>query len=143
MVRNRGGSFVAEGINWPDLTGEVLRTKLLEYGSDITVDLIAPYPQTHLRPVGRGSNTGRLAFHRAQKMDDNLAAIHGDPRVLLEKMLRGRSTLEIEALRGFVAKCIDSSHDRDAAIFSAGEERVDAGPALLRDACQAGLRQGS
>jgi hypothetical protein len=116
LVRNRGGSFVAEGINWPDLTGEVLRTKLLEYGSDITVDLIAPYPQTHLRPAGRGSNTGRLAFHRAQKMDDNLAAIHGEPRLLLEKLLRGRPTLEIEALRGFVAKCIDSSHDRDAAI---------------------------
>jgi hypothetical protein len=117
LVRNGGGStFVGEGINWPDLTGEVLRTKLLEYGSDITVDLIAPYPQTHLRPVGRGSNTGRLAFHRAQKMDDNLAAIHGDPRLLLEKLLRGRSTLEIEALRGFVAKCIDSSHDRDAAV---------------------------
>jgi hypothetical protein len=116
LVRNGGGSFVAEGTNWPDLTGEVLRTKLLEYGSDVTVDLIAPYPQTHLRPVGRGSNTGRLAFHRAQKMDDNLAAIHGDPRLLLEKLLRGRSTLEIEALRGFVAKCIDSSHDRDAAI---------------------------
>jgi hypothetical protein len=116
LVRNGGGSFVAEGINWPDLTSEVLRTKLLEYGSDITVDLIAPYPQTHLRPVGRGSNTGQLAFHRAQKMDENLAAIHGDPRVLLEKLPRGRSTLEIEALRGFVAKCIDSSHDRDAAI---------------------------
>jgi hypothetical protein len=49
-------------------------------------------------------------------MDDNLAAIHGDPRVLLEKLLRGRSTIEIEALRGFVAKCIDSSHDRDAAV---------------------------
>jgi hypothetical protein len=32
LVRNRGGSFVAEGINWPDLTSEVLRTKLLEYG---------------------------------------------------------------------------------------------------------------
>ncbi len=116
LVRNGGGSFVAEGINWPDLTGEVLQTKLLEYGSDITVDLIAPYPQTHLRPVGRSSNTGRLAFHRAQKMDDNLAAIHGDPRVLLEKLLRGRSTLEIEALRSFVAKCIDSSQDRDVAI---------------------------
>jgi hypothetical protein len=117
LVRNGGGStFVGEGINWPDLTGEVLQTKLLEYGSDITVDLIAPYPQTHLRPVGRGSNIGRLAFDRAQKMDDNLAAIRGDPRLLLEKLLRGRSTLEIEALRGFVAKCIDSSHDRDAAI---------------------------
>jgi MobA/MobL family len=117
LVRNGGGStFVGEGINWPDLTGEVLRTKLLEYGSDVTVDLIAPYPQTHLRPAGRGSNTGRLAFHRAQKMDDNLAAIQGDPRLLLEKLLRGRSTLEIEALRGFVAKCIDSSHDRDAAV---------------------------
>ena len=117
LVRKGGGStFVGEGINWPDLTGEVLRTKLLEYGSDISVDLIAPYPQTHLRPVGSGSNTGRLAFHRAQKMDDNLAAIHGDPRVLLKKLLRGRSTLQIEALRGFAAKYIDRGHDRDAAI---------------------------
>jgi hypothetical protein len=56
LVRKGGGSsFVAEGINWPDLTSEVLRTKLLECGSDITVDLIAPYPQTHLRPAGPGS----------------------------------------------------------------------------------------
>jgi hypothetical protein len=117
LVRNGGGStFVGEGINWPDLTSEVLRTKLFEYGSDVTVDLVAPYPQTHLRPVGWGSNTGRLALQRAQKMDSNLAAIHGDPRVLLEKLLRGRSTLGIEALRGFVAKCIDSSHDRDTAV---------------------------
>jgi hypothetical protein len=117
LVRNgRGSSFVAEGINWPDLTSEVLRTKLLEYGSDVTVDLIAPYPQTHLRPAGRGSNTGRLTFHRAQKMDENLAAIHGDPCELLGKLLRGRSTLEIEELRGFVAKCVDSRRDRDAAV---------------------------
>jgi hypothetical protein len=44
LVRNGGGSsFVAEGISWPDLTSEVQRTKLLEYGSDILVDLIAPY----------------------------------------------------------------------------------------------------
>jgi hypothetical protein len=113
LVRN--GS-VAEGINWPGLTSEVLRTKLLEYGSDIKVDLVAPYPQTHLRPAGRGSNTGRLTFHRAQKMDENLAAIHGDPCELLGKLLRGRATLEIEELRGFITKCIDSRHDRDAAV---------------------------
>jgi hypothetical protein len=117
LVRKGGGSsFVAEGINWPDLTSETLRTKLLEYGSDITVDLIAPYPQTHLRPAGRGSNTGRLTFHRAQKMDENLAAIHGDPCELLGKLLRGRSTVEVEELRGFVAKCVDSRRDRDATI---------------------------
>jgi hypothetical protein len=116
-VRSAGGlSFVAEGVNWPDLTDEVLRSKLLEFGLDITPDLIAPYPQKHLRPVRWGSNTGRLTLHRAQRMDENVAAIHGDPSALLDKLLRNRATLEIEELRGFVAKCIDSRRDREEAV---------------------------
>jgi hypothetical protein len=113
QVRN---GFVAEGIHWPNLTGEVLRTKLLEFGSDIVIDPIAPFPQTHLRPAGHGSNTGRIAFHRAQLMDDNLAAIHGDPAELLSRLLRGGSSLEIAELRRFVSKFIDSRHDRKEAI---------------------------
>jgi hypothetical protein len=113
LVRN---GFVAEGVNWPNLTSEVLRTKLLEFGSDIVVDPIAPFPQTHLRPAGHGSNTGRIAFHRAQLMDDNLAAIHDNPAELLARLLRGGSLLEIEELRRFISKCIDSRHDREEAI---------------------------
>jgi hypothetical protein len=113
QVRN---GFVAEGIHWPNLTGEVLRTKLLEFGSDIVIDPIAPFPQTHLRPAGHGSNTGRIAFHRAQLMDDNLAAIHGDPAELLSRLLRGGSLLEIAELRRFVSKCIDSRHDQEEAV---------------------------
>jgi hypothetical protein len=113
LVRN---GFVAEGIHWPNLTSEVLRTRLLEFGSDIVVDPIAPFPQTHLRPAGHGSNTGRIAFHRAQLMDDNLAAIHDNPPELLSRLLRGGSLLEIEELRRFISKCIDSRQDRQEAI---------------------------
>jgi hypothetical protein len=114
QVRN---GFVAEGIHWPNLTSEVLRTRLLEFGSDIVVDPIAPFPQTHWRPAGHGSNTGRIAFHRAQLMDDNLAAIHGDPAELLRRLLRGGgSLLEIAELRRFISKCIDSRHDQQEAV---------------------------
>jgi hypothetical protein len=108
--------YVAEGIHWPNLTSEVLRTHLLECGTDIPVDPVAPFPQKHLRPAGRGSNTGRLAFHRAQLMDKNVAAIYGHPCELLTALLRRRSTLEIEELRAFLAKCIDSWHDRERAL---------------------------
>lgn len=116
-VRSAGGlNYVAEGVNWPDLTGEVLRSKLLEFGLDITPDLIAPHPQRHLRPVRWGSNTGRLTFHRAQRIDKNVKAIHGNPSALLDKLLRSRATIEIEELRRFVAKCIDSRRDREEAV---------------------------
>ena len=108
--------FVAEGIHWPNLTAEVLRTKLLEFGSDIVVDPIAPFPQRHLRPAGRGSNTGRIAFHRAQLMDDNLAAIHDYPAKLLSILLRGNSLLEIAELRRLISRCIDSRHDQQEAV---------------------------
>lgn len=116
-VRSAGGlNYVAEGVNWPDLTAEVLRSKLLEFGLDITPDLIAPHPQKHLRPIRWSSNTGRFTFHRAQRMDKNVAAIHGNPSALLDKLLRNRTTLEIEELRRFVAKCIDSRRDREEAV---------------------------
>lgn len=113
QVRN---GLVAEGIHWPNLTSEVLRTKLLEYGSDIVVDPITPFPQMHLRPAGRGSNTGRIAFHRAHRIDKNLAAIHDNPAELLHRLLRGRSLLEIAELRRFVSKFIDSRQDQREAV---------------------------
>jgi hypothetical protein len=49
-------------------------------------------------------------------MDDNLAAIHGDPAELLSRLLRGGSLLEIAELRRFVSKCIDSRHDQEEAV---------------------------
>ena len=49
-------------------------------------------------------------------MDKNVAAIYGDPLELLTTLLRRRSTLEIEELRAFLAKCIDGRHDRDWAL---------------------------
>jgi hypothetical protein len=55
LVRKGGGSsFVAEGINWPDLTSEALRTKLLECGSDIDGGSYRALPADALEAGGSG-----------------------------------------------------------------------------------------
>jgi hypothetical protein len=131
-----GANFVSEGVSWPDTNWRIQRTKLLEYGTDLVVDLIAPHPQEHVRPAGSGNHTGRIAFLRTSLKSRNLAAIHGPPAVLLDALLRGRSTIEIEELRGFVAKFIDSRFDRDAAI-----DRILSDPEIVTLADTANLRK--
>jgi hypothetical protein len=118
LIRSGGGtSFVAEGIRWPDTNWEIQQTKLLELGTPLLVDLIAPYPQTHLTTAGSQKNTGRIALRRTLLKDNNLAAIHGNPATLLDTLLRGRrSAIEIEELRRFVARFIDAKRDRDASV---------------------------
>lgn len=111
-----GASFVAEGVRWPDVTWEGQRTKLLEFGLDLTVDPMAVQAQRHVAGASLQRDPQRLNKHRAAINKANLLTIHGEPAALLNGLLRRRSSLEVAELRRFIDKHIDSSSERDAAM---------------------------
>jgi hypothetical protein len=126
ILRTKGASAegdVVEGLNWPKLTWETHLTFFVERGIDLVVDPAAPEPGEHLRAfifdngefhdedVLRRIHADRQRLHKA-----NIKIIRGSPTVLLHKLLRGRSSLQIEELRRLSARFCDGEEQRSEAV---------------------------
>ncbi|MBR0858269.1 MobA/MobL family protein [Bradyrhizobium liaoningense] len=117
------GADVVEGIHWPHLTWETQQTFFHELGLDLVVDPIAPEPEMHFSPavfrngkIDDSKTAQRIASAREEAYADNVRAIEGSPTRLLEKLLRGRSSLRIAEIERLCAKFLDSETDQDANI---------------------------
>jgi MobA/MobL family len=127
LVRHRVGALhagpadIVEGIDWPALVWELQQVLFLELGIDLVVDPAAPYPGEHFAPILYGNSTihNEDTKRRVNSARDithalNAQAITGNPARLINKLLRGRSLLQVDELRRLCAKFIDRESDREA-----------------------------
>jgi MobA/MobL family len=111
------GMAIVEGIDWPALVWEIQQVFFAELGVDLVVDPIAPAPGRHLSPVvyGLGAKSGPDS-----KRDEdyeltrsaNIVAIQDSPTVLIETLLRGRTSLPVAEIERLCAKFFDSTADQ-------------------------------
>lgn len=109
---NVHGTYIAEGVDWPRLTWEIQQTLFTECASDLIVDPTAPFSEPHWAPSIYRNDPERVSRHRSLAKSLNLGAIHGEPAALVEKLLRGRSTLLVGELHRFIEKLVDGENDR-------------------------------
>ena len=105
-------SFVAEGVDWPDLAWQLQQTLFAECAIDLVVDPIAPYSEPHWNPRVYGAAEARVIDRRELVTDLNVAAIRGDPEHLLNSLMRGRSSLLVAELERFIERYFDHDDDR-------------------------------
>ena len=110
---------VVEGLNWPRLTWETHLTFFVERGIDLVVDPAAPEPGEHLSAFTSDDSEfvnedalRRIHADRRRLYEANIKIIRGSPTVLVETLLRGRSTLQIEELRRLSARFLDGEEQR-------------------------------
>lgn len=96
---------VKEGIHWPNLAWETQQAFFVELGNDLVVDPIAPSPMRHLK------DRTELPAARLDYRSANSEFIKGSPFLLVDQLLRGRSTLPVAALRQLCGKFFDNGGD--------------------------------
>lgn len=109
---NVRGTYIAEGVDWPRLSWQIQQTLFTECASDLLVDPIAPFSEPNWTPSIYRTDPERVSQHRSIAKSLNLGAIHGEPAALVEKLLRGRSTLLVWELHRFIEKLVDGENDR-------------------------------
>jgi hypothetical protein len=115
------GMAIVEGIDWPALAWEIQQVFFAELGVDLVVDPIAPVPGVHLSPVVYG--LGAKSNPDSKRDEDyeltrsaNIVAIQDSPTILIETLLRGRSSLPIAEIERLCAKFFDGTADQRAQI---------------------------
>ncbi|MGM4958776.1 MobA/MobL family protein [Bradyrhizobium barranii] len=122
-VRPRGDQAkvkveVKEGIHWPNLSWETQQAFFVELGTDLIVDPIAPSPMKHL------TDRNELPAARLDYRSANIDIIKGPPLLLVDGLLRGRSTLPVAAVRQLCGKFFVDGGDSHIDRILMGKEIV-------------------
>jgi hypothetical protein len=104
--------YVAEGVAWPDLSWAVQNRFFLELGLDLRVQPIAAVPQKHWNRLTWISEPETVSATLDQLWHANHAYALGDELTLVTTLMRGRSTLLLQDLKAFLARCIDGPTER-------------------------------
>jgi len=110
---NAGASYVAEGLHWPDIARDLQNMMFAEVGSSALVDPPAPFGGLHWSAKALRHSPERRARHDETTFRQNVELINGDPAMLVARMLRGRSAMRVDEVRGSLARFIDSEEDRE------------------------------
>jgi len=119
------GAFV-EGIHWPDLSRDIQMRSFAEWGSDLVVDPISPVPQCHWNADLWWNEPGRVRARLATNHEENAAIVRGDPAVLVDTMLRNRSSIPLAEIVRIAERFLDSDHEQRRHV-----DRVLAHPAIV------------
>jgi hypothetical protein len=104
--------YVAEGVDWPDLSWTIQNRFFLELGLDLRVQPIAAVPQKHWSKLTWSHNAKRVSQELAELRRANLSYALGDEPTLVKSLLRGRSTLLRRDLEAFLERYIDGDAAR-------------------------------
>lgn len=105
-------TYVAEGISWPEKARDLLIHFFDELGLDNVVDPPAPAPDRHWSDRDLLGDADKVDNYRHAQRATNLALIYGDASILIETLLRGRSTMRIGEIHRLLAKFVDRESDR-------------------------------
>lgn len=116
-------AHVAEGFKWQELSREIHQAFFVERGIDIVVDPAAPQPEEHIRPFefanGEFHNDAsrqQIEQQRRDLHDTNIETIRGSPTGLIEALLKGRASLQIDELHRLCTRFIDNEAQRQAEV---------------------------
>lgn len=110
--RADGKTYVAEGESWPRVYAEILTAYFAELGLDLTVAPHLPIGHRHWPKSVLRTEPERVAEHRQKVNELNRKIIFGPAKDLVERLLRGRSTLPIAAIRLLLPQFIDNEGQR-------------------------------
>ena len=105
-------TYVAEGVNWPRVYAEILTAYFAELGLDLTVAPHLPIGHSHWPKSVWRTEPERVAAHRQKVHERNQEIIFGPENDLVERLLRGRSTLPIAVLEQLLPHFIDNEDQR-------------------------------
>ena len=111
--QNVDPTYVAEGVNWPRLHRELQMRFFLERGLDLVVDPPLPIGNRHWSETVWREEPEAVEADRAAIRHRNRELLFGNPAVLLDRLLRGRSIMPIAELHRFLALFIDNEADRN------------------------------
>lgn len=106
-------AVTVEGNRWPDFYRQQQQKYFAELGIELIVDPIAPFPGRHWRSDIKPDDP-RVQRGRSRTQRLNVQAIHGDPARLLDKLLRGQSTIRVDELQRLLDRFINSEDERQA-----------------------------
>jgi hypothetical protein len=106
-----GHAVTVEGNRWPDFYRRQLQTHFAEFGIELVVDPIAPFPGRHWKTEIKLDDP-RVQRNRSRIWRLNVQAIHDDPVWLVGKLLRGQSTIRIAELQRLLDRFIDHEGQR-------------------------------
>lgn len=116
-------AHVAEGFSWQELSRDVHQAFFVERGIDLVVDPAAPQPEEHIRPFefanGEFHNDASRQQIDQQRQDlhhANVEIICGSPTGLIETILKGRASLQIDEIRRLCTRFIDNEAQRHAEV---------------------------
>jgi MobA/MobL family len=116
-------AHVAEGFDWQDLSRQIHQAFFVERGIDLVVDPAAPQPEEHIRPFefanGEFHNDAsrqQIEQQRRDLHDTNVEIIRGSPTWLIEALLKGRASLQIDELHRLCTRFIDNEVQRQAEV---------------------------
>jgi hypothetical protein len=110
--QNDDPTYIAEAVNWPRLHRELQTLFFLERGLDLVVDPPLPIGNRHWSETVWREEPERVEADREAVRHKNRELLFGDPAVLVERLLRGRSIMPIGELHRFLASFIDNEGDR-------------------------------
>lgn len=110
--QNADPTYIAEAVNWPRLHRELQTLFFLERGLDLIVDPPLLIGNRHWSETVWREEPERIEADREAVRHKNRELLFGDPAVLVDRLLRGRSVMPIAELHRFLALFIDNEGDR-------------------------------
>lgn len=105
-------SYIAEALHWPDIARDLQNMMFAEVGSSALVDPPAPFAGRHWSAKALRHSPERRARYDETTYRQNVELINGDPAMLVAGLLRGRSAMRVDEVRGLIARFLDSEEDR-------------------------------